>query len=410
LGKNYKKEGMRRMNRAEGKKILIISRDFPGISGGVSDHSFHLANSLSALGYTLSVLTSDDCRIKEKSCGDIQILARINKWGFSGIAKILGEVKKAAPDWVFIQYVPYMYSRYGIPLWVINLSLRLKLSKVKVLAIMHEAGINFDFSRLKYLPVAFLQRVISFLLGVICDKITVSTSAYKQRFFFNAHKCLVIPSGNNLSAARLPGEEELKALKERVSADGRLLFSVFSPRKLEMGTQLLLESFKAFNLIFPASKLLIIGGFPQRIEGARAEIRKMNMEEACLVTGSLEAEEAVKYFLITDIFLLIDCGLSAMGGVGTKSGVAAAIFAYGKAMIATRGGQTDVSFFKDRVNAYLVRPKADDIIKAMRDLADNPLLRAKLAQNARLAYEKYLRWERIAGLFSGLIEGELYRR
>lgn len=99
-------------------RLLIISRDFPNIIGGVSDHTHHLQRALSMKDSEVYVLTSRDKRIVGEIADSVSVLPFVDKWGIRGLIKIIREIKKINPDWILLQYVPHMYSSYAVPFYI----------------------------------------------------------------------------------------------------------------------------------------------------------------------------------------------------------------------------------------------------------------------------------------------------
>ena len=76
-------------------KILLITKEFPNIFGGVSDHSHHLCAALANMGLDISVLTSNNENIIKNNKNSFEILATIKKWNILGIVRILRQIKEA---------------------------------------------------------------------------------------------------------------------------------------------------------------------------------------------------------------------------------------------------------------------------------------------------------------------------
>jgi len=136
-------------------KILIISKDFPNIVGGVSDYTYHLSKNLSKKKIDVYVLTScSEKVIREIKGYNVKILPLIKKWGFSSISEIINEIQKVNPEFILLQYTPYMYSYYGIPFWLIFLYFKLKFKRFKICTNFHEISILINLGDFKHLGIA----------------------------------------------------------------------------------------------------------------------------------------------------------------------------------------------------------------------------------------------------------------
>lgn len=116
----------------EEKPVLIVSPDFPPRKGGLSDHSFFLAQSLSQ-NFNVRVLTSKDC----EEVDDFQVFPAVYNWHDTDelYNQIIYLSKKCRVIW---QYVPHMYGHGGVNKEVAEVVEMLAETRTRQFMIAHE--------------------------------------------------------------------------------------------------------------------------------------------------------------------------------------------------------------------------------------------------------------------------------
>jgi len=105
-------------------------------------------------------------------------------------------------------------------------------------------------------------------------------------------------------------------------------------------------------------------------------LQKYDLSERTIVTGKIPPGKMVDYLQLFDILVFPSlfsegCPLSMLEGMAMK-----------KAIIGSRAGAIP-EIIRDRENGLLVNPgSAEEIVSAIAELVDNPLLRDRLAENA----------------------------
>jgi len=312
----------------------MITRYFPYIPGGVSDYTYYLSGHLAKKGLDVSVLTSDDKRIIN-NLDDVKVMPLIKKWDLKGVKEIIEYVKEISPNWIIIQYVPYMYSYYGIPFWLIFLYLNLKKQKFKICTTFHEVAILLDTGDFKHLPIAISQRIIAYFLALLSDKIVVPIERWKKMLHFFKNKIKVIPVGSNI----VPENEEGEAFEESHKKDFIIIGSFGSAQKSRR-IDVHLKAVKILKDKGLKVKYIFVGETP-------AYLKKMakNLKIPAEFTGYLPKEKAYKILKTFDFFIFFDKYSNKYeGGINLKSGSVSATFSAGVPVISNRGFFTDETF------------------------------------------------------------------
>ncbi len=384
-------------------KLLLISRDFPNIIGGVSDYTYHLSKALAEKGHNVYVLTSFNDKIIRNIEGNVKVLPLVKSWNFRGLPQIIKEIKKVNPDWVLLQYVPHMYSHYAIPVYIAMLSVILRFSGHKLLTTFHEVAIRFDLKKPKYWVIALIERAITYILCACSQKIVVSIDYYcKMLKRFNSKICR-IPVGSSIIPYEV-GAETLKRIKEQVAPNGEIIVSTFGSGASWIRNDVLLE---AVNKLIKEQgillKIIFLGGIGDSYQKNIIEslAKRLNIEKNIFITGYLQSNEIYKYLAVSDFFVLLDN--NAYGGISTKSTSLASAYAAKLPIIGNRGILTD-DFFKDKENILLINSvDSREVEKGILELFKNYDLCNKLKRGSEETYKDYLSWGRISESYTAII-------
>ena len=358
-------------------KFLIISRDFPNIKGGVSDYTYFLSKNLAKKNIEVFILTSRDEKINE-NVEDFKVIKAIKKWGFKGLNKIVNHIEMIKPDWIILQYVPYMYSYLGIPFWLIFLYLILKKKNYKICTMFHEVRIIASFSKPKYILIAISQKIIAFFLSLFSSKIIINTEFWKKLFGYKdfEKKIKVIPVGANI----VRGKEVFENKNKDVITIGS--FGKADRLKLHLKAVRILKD----NGI--KVKYLFIGNVPSYYKKLA---KKLNIDAE--FTGYLPGEKVYENLKKMDFFLFFSKYSNKYeSGITLNSGSVASAFLAGVPIISNKGILTDKF-----LEGYYIKckPSEFEIADKIMKLIKNPEKIEKIKERIRHFYEKYISWEKI---------------
>lgn len=382
-------------------KVVVITRDFPNIFGGISEYVYHLCNSLVKEGFDVFVLTSKDENIV--SDNGVKVLKKINKWNLTCCKEILKTVNLVKPDVIILQYAPYMYHSIGIPFWLTFLVISFLVNKYKLVTIFHEVSMKLDFNP-KYFFLSLVQLFIANLLALFSNKVIVVTEYWEKLLQPFKSKIIMIPVGSNIIPFSV-SEEERMLLRKRVSSNDEVIFSTFGsiqPSKMHyVFLKALKEILKQDNSF--RFKVLFLGKNSYFLEeDLKKKISEMGMRERVSFIGYLDSQDIYKYLIISDVFFMLSG--DERGGISLKSTALAAAFASGLPIIGAKGPLTD-ELFKDGENVLLLNDlQIENIASKIIRLVKGVELRNKLSKGALETYNKYLNWEVIGKSYKQILE------
>ncbi len=363
-------------------KFLIISRDFPYIKGGVSDYTYFLSKTLSKK-VDVFVLTSYDERVN-KNIKDFKVLPVVEKWGFKGLNEILNFIDSLKPNWIILQYVPYMYSHFGIPFWLIFLYLILKKKKYKICTMFHEVRILALPSKPKYILVAIFQKIIAFFISLFSSKIIINTEFWKKLLGYKDFdkKIKVIPVGSNI----IP---EKKVFENKKRKD-EILIGSFGGAKRVRRIHLHLKAAKILKDRGINVKYLFIGEVPFYYKKLA---RKLNVDAE--FTGHLKKEEAYNKLKELDFFIFFNKYSNKYeAGISLNTSSIASAFSANVPIISNKGVLTDKI-----LNGYYIecKPSEFEIADKIMELIKNPEKIKEIKEKMDYFYKEYISWEKIGG-------------
>jgi glycosyltransferase involved in cell wall biosynthesis len=379
------------------KRVLFISRDFPNILGGVSDHTYHLSTALAKIGFNVFVLTSANRKVVNAAGEAINIVASISKWGILGMLDIINKIEAIKPDCIFLQYVPHMYNRYGITFNIALLSIILRLKKHKVITIFHEVALELNLRLPFHLMVAGVQRLIAYLISICSRYIIISIRFYEATFYLFRKKLLIIPIGSNILPWKLE-ENEKAELRAKLAPHKEVMITTFGTNPAQRGYDTILEMLKEYKKRdFRIPLKIVFVGHIDNISRLSKLSEELGVKELVCFTGYLEARDIFKHLASSDIAIVLDAVSDhGKGGACLRSGCLAAAYAASLPIIANKGTATDV-FLKNRENILFIKKiKAQAILDAILSLYNNSSLMQKLQNGAQNTYATYLDWHVIA--------------
>ena len=378
-------------------KVCFITSYFPNIRSGVADYTYHLSNALLNQDIEIFVLTSDDKEIIKND--DFNILSVIKKWDLFAIPKLIKTINQIKPDVISLQYVPYSYSHYGIPVWIVLFLLIIKLLGYKIVITFHEVAIRLDYKKPKYLIVGIIQRLVAYALTIISNKIITSNKQFEGILKFSKNKIHRIPVGSSILPIEV-SDEEKNSIKSRLAPNGEILISTFGSH-IGMN-HLLLDVAKKLTQNGYKIKLLFIGGMPDDFIISQTK-RAQELEINVHFTGFINSEDVFKHLSVCDLFIALESiNEKGWGGACIKSTSLAAAYAAGLPIISNRGDLTDDFFYEGENILFVKCLKVEDICESISDLINDLNLKAKIILNTQETYKKHLHWSVIAKRYKDL--------
>ncbi len=212
-----------------------------------------------------------------------------------------------------------------------------------------------------------------------------------------ARKVEVLPNAVDTKLFR--PEVDDSSLRRRLKPDGRFVVGFVGSFKAWHGVDFLLEAFKWLHAKDASYHLLLVGDGPMRAK-LEEETRRLGLQEAVTLVGSVPHEEVPRYLALMDVAVapypaLDDFYFSPLKLYEYMAG--------SRAIVASRIGQV-AEVIADGFTGLLYEPGNEEaLLDCIRRLRADESLRRELGQNARMACSKNT-WRRNAERVVGLVE------
>ena len=372
-------------------KIVLISRHLPPRIDAVGDYTYRLAHTLAQVNVQTVLVTSkgfvttaEDLRV------DIKPI--VQNWGCFGVWNLANTLRTWEIDAVNFQFVPHMYSRFGINLAIAMCPflLRIRLKK-PVMTTCHEllshkpVGVSGWLLQSAYLLQAWL-----ILLG--SSRLTVP-AAWQERLLRRYFPCLSqkivrIPVGANI----LPKNFSPNTQK------GIVTLGTFGSGHPWWQYEMAMAILKGLRILKIPARLLCIGN----VEGSNPEYyQRLRQREIALGlsgfiewTGYCSVEEVSRRLRAVDIFLALQ-----KSGITSRSTALMAAMAHGLPIVATRGPDADEELLESGSLCIIDPLDLSEAVETVAQLALNSVEQKELGRRAELFYQERFSWEKIRDLF-----------
>lgn len=402
-------------------RVIIVCPDYPPRRSGLADHTHRLAHSLSQNEVEVIVVTS---RPVEESGPrppeDAVRTTEVPGWGGKGARVLLRVIRRQAPDWVIIQYVPHLYGRGGINLVMPLVWLWQRLRGNRLLLILHE--LYLDFPRLRWPPdereaattlpslswkaagfshktSGFVRRGMIFLkllvaalgqrlmlrlsLAASCA-VAVSTEAWMReiRLLLGRRRVPVIHLPSPSAIDRIPVDRQ-RARTELGFAPEEIVLCSFGTWHVSKMSRRVLNSLAALLSEGKSARLLAIGPESEKLLALADE----KLCPHILAPGYLDAEAVSRALQASDLFLA-----PLSDGVSTRRTTVMAALEHGLPVVTTDGRLTDEIFRQSDALRLVPVDDAAAFLAEVRALAEDPSARHALGQRGRQLYEAHFSW------------------
>jgi glycosyltransferase involved in cell wall biosynthesis len=194
-------------------------------------------------------------------------------------------------------------------------------------------------------------------------------------------------------------EVDDSSLRSRLKLDGRFVVGFVGSFKAWHGVDFLLEAFKWLHAKDASYHLLLVGDGPMRAK-LEEETRRLGLQEAVTLVGSVPHEEVPRYLALMDVAVapypaLDDFYFSPLKLYEYMAG--------SRAIVASRIGQV-AEVLADGFTGLLYEPGNEEaLLDCIRRLRADESLRRELGQNARMACSKNT-WRQNAERVVGWVE------
>ena len=369
-------------------RIGQVTGEYPPMQGGVGAFTQELGHALSAQGHDVFVYT--DRRAAPDPSGALHVTAQARGWGVRTLWRIRRWARAHTLDVVNVQY---QAAAYGMtpPIHALPLLLR----RPRVVVTFHDLLVPYLFPK-----AGPLRRQAVLTLARSADGVIVTNAGDEAQLAAERGIAPLarIPIGSNIHPTPPPDFERGAWRAAHGYAPHDFVIGYFGFLNASKGVETLLEAVAALRADGLPAHVLMIGGrtgtsdpsnaaYAAQIE---ARVAALGLDAAVRWTGFVDDAEVSAHLLAADVL-----ALPYRDGASYRRGSLMAALAHGCAIVTTQP-RSDAPDLRDGEDALLVPP--DDpraLAHALRTLAANAALRAKLAANAR-AHAQRFTWEHIA--------------
>ncbi|MGB5161079.1 MAG: glycosyltransferase family 4 protein [Thermoanaerobaculia bacterium] len=241
---------------------------------------------------------------------------------------------------------------------------------------------NFEFTRSKAL-IGLFERLESWALRKADAVITISPAlADRVRTQKIPGALFLIENSIFEEVQTAPSSPSLETTEEDLPdlPAGRPTVGYVGTLETYQGIDILLDAFALVRESIPEAFLLIVGGTPEQVEKYQAMARRLDLTEACLLTGRLSQNMARR--LLAEVDVVVS---PRSRGTNTPLKIYE-ILASGIPLVATRiESHTQVL---SRAICFLADPEPAALARAIVSALDDPDKSLEIAQAARAFYEE----------------------
>lgn len=338
-------------------KVVLVSNNIPPVIDGVGDFTYNISIEFEKSGIEVFIICRKDipCKPIEKN---VKVFPIVEKWNQSGFKEANKLMRQLNPDFIFIQYVPYAYSRLGLPIGMVPIVKN--ITEIgKTIIYFHETYIRINLFPIQTLLVSLVQRLILKKLSDFKLITITSIDRYVKQLenlgFSNIH-LLPIPSNVEVKNINI---DEIESLRMQVSPNNEKILITFGQRDFTL-------LYEAFNDILQERSdiVLIVLGNKNK--------KNIDNNKKIIITGELSRKEIYDYLSIANLFISFDPVSSGKGGTSNKSGSLSAGISIGLPLIGFKGDMNN-SLLKKIPCLDLIPFERKAIIKSILERIDGGL-------------------------------------
>lgn len=375
--------------------MLIVAATYLNEYDGVADYSKILYQQMKQKGVEVTVLTKKESTVKQLPDGNADVVSLITDWGLKDWIAMTRLIKNKKIRVVLLQYVPYSYSKSGMPVKFVLLMAFLRLYGVRIHTNFHEVAVRFKRAGLPQKIRSIVQKTLAFLLCFSSKTIQTSNQFYAS--LLRPFKITVIPVPSNFEF-HLVGSQ---TLKEEMS--DALYIAINANRLNDYFFKALTIFKKNYKKEF---QVWVLGrAHSDDIICMKEKASYYNLESYLLYKLNLRPEDYLQVLINATIFIQPEhVGYNNAGGVSSKSGTTATAMQLGLPVISTKGDMTDDIYFKDGLNISFVSPKEPiSLASKIISLVDDRRASIFMGRQAKNDYWKYFSWDHTINYYVSLI-------
>jgi glycosyltransferase involved in cell wall biosynthesis len=368
-------------------RICLITSRIPPAHCGVGDYTYQLACALHARGFEVTILTGDD-QSGQLPGPPIVVRNVLPGWGARGSLQIVAEVAKLKPDLIMVQWVPFLYNRFGVNFYLPMAALWLSFMGYTLQTMVHEPWVPLN--SWQFCITGPIQRLLLALLILASRKVGVSIVAWTkmlQRYFsWSRRNIFWAPVGSTIPLVELD-EIERSKLRSRLGINKKTpVLAMFSPFGSGKGYDLIEALWKQIGSGSKDVHFILIGA---TAEEASAILPGLSKDRRVHFIGYIEPAEVSRWLQAADIFLA-----PFTDGISSRRTSALAAMEHGLPVVTTRGALFDTHIF-EKSPLMITDYNSTQFIQATISLIEDRERRIELGKATRAFFEQYFTWSAI---------------
>ena len=370
--------------------ILFVTGEYPPMTGGVGAYTQALGQALVALGVQVSVFTAIGAG-PARTDGGVTIYPRVKRWRRKAMRQAAALAQEIGADWIHVQYQTAAFRMNPNINWAS--------------ATWQQQGLStaWTYHDLRY-PYLFpkagdtLRVMINLLPVKVCDLLIFTNEPDRDLVSLERSDAVAIPIGSNIAALPFTGEQREARRQLRGYGPTDLVVGYFGFLNRSKGGLTLLHTLHALAKSGSPTRLLMIGdrvgasdptnfAYLQEVE---ALARTLGVADQIQWTGFQPDAEVSADLAACDVILL-----PYTDGASLRRGSLMAALAQGCPIVTTTPQVPVPELVDGQDLCYVPANDAQAAAQAIRRLAANPALAAKLGDHARQASTQFT-WESIA--------------
>ncbi len=369
-------------------RIGLITGEYPPMQGGVADFTREIGRALVASGHSVFVLT--DGRGEGAGDAGITVDARVTNWNRASLGAVQRWARERRLDVINLQYQTAAYNMAALihllPRWIPG---------IPFVTTFHDLRVPYLFPKAGPLREWWVLRLARDSAAAIV------TNPEDERVLLRAgdvRRVERIPIGSNIRPVESQGFDAQAFRAGMGVRPEETLVAFFGFMNRSKGVETLLRALAAVDTPETPFRLAMIGGrtgASDPTNAAYAEeidtlISTLGLADRVLWTGYVDDATVSAWLYAADC-----CALPFADGVSFRRGSLMAALAHGCAIISTTPS-SPLPEIHNGVHMRLVSPgDADALAGALRELAAEPGLRARLQAGARRLHFDF-GWDQIA--------------
>lgn len=360
-------------------RIAIVCARPTSAIDGIGDHTRNLSAALADRAEIAVITFATD----HGTLPDSDVCLRLSRP--SDTWRLARALAADPPDWLFLQYNPFSYGRWGLNLALPRVvhALKARHPRLRVALMVHEPFVPMTSWKLALMTT--WQRWQLWQLGRAADAIFFSIEPWMRRFagWFPDKAVMHLPVGSNIprvSSARAQTRRQLGL------DDGALVLGTFGSGHPSSLLELAGTAVQAIRARGTDAIVLCIGTGSGRAARMLSEIPVVDL-------GALPAEEVSQHFAAMDLYLA-----PFSDGVSTRRGSFMVGLQHGVATVTTVGPSTDDVLARANGTAFLAACVGDreEFVRAVLRLVEDADLRHELGRTAAPFYATHFDWNHAA--------------